>query len=456
MQGMSGSTLTFIGGAGTVTGAHFLFETGGKKILIDCGLLQGFQNKDTNYEDFPYDPASIDILFVTHAHADHIGRVPKLVRDGFRGIIYSTPATRDLSEVMFADAVRILAQEARTKGVAPLYEAKDTQDALALWKTQEYHDPFDIGDAITVKFLDAGHILGACMVEFVRDGVKFVATGDLGNSPAPLLRDTEIVTDAHYILMESVYGDRAHENREDRVSLLRDILRETHAQRRTLLIPAFSMQRTQLLLYEINKMVESGEVEQMPVYLDSPLASKVTDVYRKYTHLFNEKVQEEIRNGDDIFEFPQFETIRDAKESHALFGSPSPKVIIAGSGMSVGGRVLLHEKELLGNPNTTILFVGYQGVGTLGRRIQDGEGAVTINKKKVRVRARKETIKGFSAHKDRDGLVAFVESTAPSLKEVFVAMGEPKASLFLVQRLRDFLGVKASAPEAGDVERLEF
>lgn len=449
------STLTFLGGAGSVTGAHFLFETGGMRILIDCGLLQG-RGQETNYEDFPYDPSTIDILFITHAHADHIGRVPKLVRDGFRGIIYSTAATRDLSEVMFADAVRILHGEAQVRGVAPLYETEDITRALELWQTRDYHESFPIGDNISVRFLDAGHILGAAMIEFERDGVKFVATGDLGNSPAPLLRDTEVITDANYMLMESVYGDRVHEHREDRVELLRDILRHTQAHGRTLIIPAFSMQRTQLLLYEINKMIESGDVPEMPVYLDSPLASKVTDVYRRYTHLFNDRVQQEIAAGDDIFDFPRFTTIQNAKESAGLFNVSAPKVIIAGSGMSVGGRILMHEKRLLGDKNTTILFVGYQGVGTLGRRIQDGERTVTIEKKKVRVRARIETIRGFSAHKDRDGLVAFVESSTESLKEVFVAMGEPKSSLFLVQRLRDFLGVNARAPEAGDSVTIAF
>ena len=450
------STLTFLGGTESVTGAHFLIETGGKKILIDCGLVQGGRNVEQNYEDFPYDPATIDILFITHAHADHIGRVPKLVRDGFKGIIYSTAATRDLSAVMFDDAVRILAQEARTRGLAPLYEAHDAERALSLWREHAYHEPLSIGDDITVRFLDAGHILGAAMIDFERDGVHFVATGDLGNSQAPLLRDTERLEGVQYLLMESVYGDRVHERREDRISLLREVLNETHAQNRTLLIPSFSIQRTQLLVYEINKMVESGEVPERPVYLDSPLASKVTEVFRKYTHLLNDTVRAEIAAGDDIFEFPGFVIVENPKESQRALRAPAPKVIIAGSGMSVGGRVLMHEKELLGNPSTTILFVGYQGAGTLGRRIQDGEKTVTIEHNKVRVRAQRRTIHGFSAHKDREGLVDFVASTADSLREVFVAMGEPRSSLFLVQRLRDFLGVNATAPEKGDTKTLEF
>lgn len=453
----STSTLSFLGGAGRVTGAHFLLETGKRKILIDCGLVQGgAYGMDENYQDFPYDPSTIDVLFVTHAHADHIGRVPKLVRDGFRGVIYSTPATRDLSEVMFDDAVRILADEARTRGISPLYAPEDIENTFALWKTHDYHEQFEIGDNVRVRFLDAGHILGAAMVAFERGGVTFVATGDLGNSPAPLLRDTEKLVGAHYLLMESVYGDRIHEGRGERVGRLRNALLDTHKNSRTLLIPSFAMQRTQLLLYEINMLVEGGDVPEIPVYLDSPLAHKVTEVYRNYTHLFNENVKKEISAGDDIFEFPKFTIVKSSQESHSLLTAPAPKVIIAGSGMSVGGRVLMHEKKLLGDKNTTILFVGYQGVGTLGRRIQDGERVVTIGKKKVRVRARRETIRGFSAHKDRDGLVSFVAGSAHTLKEVFVAMGEPRSSLFLVQRLRDFLGVNAQAPEAGETSRIDF
>ncbi len=451
------STLTFHGGAGKVTGANFLLDTGGAKILIDCGLVQGGQyNELPNYQPFPYDPREIDTLIVTHAHADHIGRIPKLVKDGFRGAIFSTPATRELAEVMYADALGILRLEAHELGRDVLYDEHDIEAAFELWQTAEYKKPFALKDDITCEFLDAGHILGSAMAMFRRNGKTLVATGDLGNSPAPLLRDTAQIPPCDYLITESVYGNRAHEHRDERTALLQEALIDTYNKGRTLLIPSFAMDRTQILLYLINNLVEDGAVPEMPVYLDSPLASKVTDIYGRNTELFNDAVQQEIRDGDDIFLFPQFVIVGGSDESHAILNAKSPKVIIAGSGMSVGGRVLMHEKRLLGDKNTTILFVGYQGVGTLGRRIQDGNKKVRIHGRDVRVRARVATIHGFSAHKDMNGIVDFVEPAADTLKKVFVTMGEPKSALFLTQRLRDFLGVDAIAPESGEVQELQF
>ena len=451
------STIIFHGGAGHVTGANFLLDTGDAKILVDCGVVQGGEYAfKENYKDFAYNPSEIDALIVTHAHADHIGRIPKLVRDGFRGKIYSTQATKDLTEIMLPDALNISRIEAAQYGMNPLYESGDIERALSLWETVSYHENFELKNGVSVRLKDAGHILGSAMVEFTRGEKKFVFTGDLGNTPAPLLPDTEVVDDADYLLMESVYGDRNHEHREERVYRLKKAIQDIIKKNGTLLIPSFSMQRTQILLYEINKMVENGGVPEIPVYLDSPLATKVTDIFRNHTNLFNENVKKEIAAGDDIFDFPRFTIIRDSSESRRLLEAENPKIILSASGMSVGGRVLMHERRFLGDKRNIILFVGYQGAGTLGRRIQDGAKKVSISGKQVKVSAEKQSIRGFSAHKDLDNLVDFVSHTAEKNKKVFVTMGEARSSLFLVQRLREFLGVDAIAPEQGEKIEIDF
>lgn len=459
------NSIAFYGGAGTVTGANFLLTLGGTKILIDCGLTQGEKySEEFNHKTFQYDASQIDYLFATHAHADHIGLIPKLVKEGFTGTIFSTPATRDLSEVMFADAVRILSYKARNStgktGKTPLYEADDVVKALSLWKEVDYHKEVQLTPDIAVFLKDAGHILGSAMIEFRYKQnekiTKIVFTGDLGNSPAPLLKDTEDITDADYMVMESVYGDRNHENREQRVELLKKAIEDISSKNGTLMIPSFSIERTQVLLYLINNFVEDGVLPKIPVYLDSPLAIKVTDVFSRHTHLFNEGVQKEIKGGDDIFDFPRFSITKKVSESKEILKQPNPKIIIAGSGMSSGGRILHHEKRYLSNFKNMLLFVGYQAVGTLGRLIQDGAKEVIIDDIKIPVKAEIRTINGFSAHKDSDHLIEFVEKSQNTLKKVFVTMGEPKASLFLVQRLRDYLDVNAVSPDRGEVIEIDI
>ena len=451
------NSIAFYGGVGAVTGANFLLTLGGTKILVDCGLVQGEKYcHDCNYEPFPYDASSIDYVFATHAHADHIGRIPKLVREGFSGTIFSTPATKDLSEVMFTDAVRIITYEAQKSEREPLYEAGDAKKTLSLWKGIDYRKEEKLTPEITVLLKDAGHILGSTMIEFTYKGKKVVFTGDLGNSPSLLLKDTEDITDADYMVMESVYGDRNHEKREQRVLLLQKAIEDISARKGALMIPSFSIQRTQELLYLINNFVEDGILPKIPVFLDSPLAIKVTDIFKRYAHLFNKNVQDEIKGGDDIFNFPQFEDTKEVFESKAILKQSDPKIIIAGSGMSSGGRILHHEKRYLSDPKNMLLLVGYQAVGTLGRLIQDGAKEVTIHDETIPVKAEVRVIYGFSGHKDSDHLIEFVEESQKTLKKVFVAMGEPKSSLFLVQRLRDYLGVNAVAPEKDEIIELDI
>jgi len=451
------ATIGFYGGAGSVTGANFLLDTGNERVLVDCGLIQGqaFAQKE-NEAIFAYDPNNIDLLFVTHAHADHIGRIPKLVKDGFAGVIYSTPPTRDLAAVMLRDAYDVMSYEAKAQGAPVLYERADIDRALAQWQTMPYGEERELQGGVRVTLRNAGHILGSAFVEFTREGKKLLFSGDIGNAPQPLLDDPEYPTDASYIVMESVYGDRRHEDRADRREILLSIIKDTTSRGGTVIIPAFSLERTQAILFEINNFVEQGLIPAVPTFLDSPLAIEVTEVYQKHRAYMRKEVQAQIERGDDIFSFPKLSLTRGSEASAAISKVQGPKIIIAGSGMSHGGRVRMHEREYLDDPKTTLLLVGHQTVGSTGRLLKDGARRIWIDGTEVRVRARIEQIGGYSGHADRDALVSFVEGTAESVKRVFVAMGEEKASLFLVQRLRDFLGVDAVAPEEGSVIEIDW
>lgn len=447
----------FYGGVGSVTGANFLFDTGDAKFLVDCGLIQGDRFASAyNNESFQYNPASVDTLLVTHAHADHIGRIPKLVRDGFQGTIYSTPPTRDLASIMLRDAYKVMLYEEEHYGTERCYEMEDIERALSLWKVRAYHEVFSIPGDVAVTFTDAGHILGSAMITMERNGKKFLCTGDIGNNPQPLLNPPEIVSEYDYLLMESVYGDRSHEEVTERSSLLRMYIENTIKKQGTLIIPAFSLERTQGMLFEINNFFEHGGLTPIPVFLDSPLAIAVTDVYRKYTGYLKDSVREQIQQGDDIFDFPRLSFTRSVRDSAEIDTVSGSKIIIAGSGMSHGGRILMHEKKYLEDPKATLLLVGYQAVGSVGRILHDGSKKVRILDTEVKVRATIAKIRGYSGHADRDQLVDFVERGGEKVSRVFVTMGEERASLFLVQRLRDYLGVNAIAPSQDECIEVDF
>jgi len=449
--------LSFFGGAGDVTGANFHFQTNKGTFVVDCGLLQGgSQSEGKNWDDFLYDPTKVDVVFVTHSHQDHIGRLPKLVKDGFRGKIYSTLPTRELSDVMLRDSMSIMLDDAKKQGREPLYEEQDIVETLKLWKGVPYHNVTELFPGWTFEFKDAGHVLGSALVKVSHNKKSILFTGDLGNSPNVLLRDIEKISSVDYVVMESVYGDRNHEHVEERSDLLERAIEDIAQRKGTLLIPVFSLERTQEILFEINEFVEHNRIPKMDMYLDSPLAIEVTRIYKQNKEFLNDAIRKIIASGDDVFQFPKLFFTKSVEESKSINEAHNPKVILAGSGMMNGGRVIHHALRYLPDKNNILLFVGYQAVGTLGRVIQDGAHKVTIYGNEVPVKAEIRTISGYSGHAGRDELVAFAENFKDSVKKVFCVMGEPKSAMFLAQRLRDYLGIMASAPSEGDKVELDF
>jgi metallo-beta-lactamase family protein len=447
--------VTFHGGAGAVTGSNFLVEGTKGKLLVDAGLEQGRDFcLDCMYAPFPYDASAIQALVITHAHLDHIGRAPKLVREGFHGKAYMTPATRDLMELMLRDSVSLLAREAKRYGRDPLYGVEDVDGLMQLVETIDYHQEREVAPGLSIYLRDTGHILGAASVRVkdTSDGTSAVFTGDIGNSPNPYLNDAEKVDDADAVIMEAVYGDRVHEHVDQRVPQLRDTLKRALARGGTILMPAFSMERTQLMLYEISNLMETGELPQFPVYLDSPLAINVTAIYEKWAgEYFNTAAQAETKKEGSIFRFPFLTMTESREDSETIAGEPNPKLIIAGAGMSHGGRIGKWEAKYLPDPTTTLLIVGYQAPGSPGRLLQDGSPRVKLDGREIKVRAKVESLTSWSAHADREGLLRFAQGTLPRAKAIFVSIGEPSAQRFLAQRIHDFLGAKAIVPSQGEV-----
>ncbi len=445
--------LTFCGGAKFVTGSNYLLEEEGAKILVDCGLNQGPSYcEDLNFEPFQYDPKEVQAVFVTHAHLDHIGRLPSLVKAGFDGTIYSTPPTKDFAELLLLDSEHLLREESDKRHKPPLYEAADILKVMAHWQKRQYHEKVKVGP-FEVETYDAGHILGSSSVVVRWGGKEMVFSGDLGNTPAPYIHPTEYVPGANFALVESAYGDRLHEGVDERKAALRSAIRDTVKNGGVLMVPAFAMERTQDLLYELNALVESGEIPRIPVFVDSPLAIKLTAVYQKYASnpdYFNQEAVGLMRQGDAIFDFPGLHMTLTKEQSKEINGVPGPKVVIAGAGMMNGGRILHHAIRYLPDEHSTLLIVGYQAKGSLGALLLSGERTVKIFGEEVSVRAKMVNISGFSAHADQKGLALWVRQIGPSLQKVFVCQGEEESEKALAAKIKEELGVEAVTPSLGD------
>lgn len=475
--------LYFYGGARWVTGVNYLLETGRSKILIDCGLFQGGgAARKMNEREFPYRPEEIEAVLVTHAHIDHIGRLPRLVKEGFRGKIFATRPTKDFARIMLFDAEEIQQEMAKTMGKKAVYNRSDVEKTLSLFQGVDYGQKTRLNKEISFCFREAGHILGSAIIEvWARDTAgqdqsivsqkesppesgqktasppdwrKIVFSGDLGNPPTPLLRSPCFIEQADYAVIESTYGDRIHEDKKQRKNLLEDAIEETVSRGGTLLIPTFALERTQEILYELNELVENHRIPPIPIFLDSPLAIKLTKVYQKYPKYFNQEALNLIKSGDDLFKFPGFKMTLTVSESKAISRVKPPKVIMAGSGMSTGGRILHHEKIYLSDPKNILLIICYQVPGTIGRKILDGAKTVKIFGQSVSTGIGTRAIGGYSAHADQKMLLTWLKPMKRSLKKVFVVQGEEKAALTLTQKIKDHLGLLAEAPETGQAIEL--
>ena len=433
-----------------VTGANYLLESGEKKILIDCGLHQGgnFCEKH-NWEPFPYDSKEISAVFITHAHIDHTGRLPKLIKEGFKGKVYSTPPTRDFAKELLLDSEHLLFQEAERLKRPPLYGVREVEELMANWEGVEYHKKIAVGP-FSATFYNAGHILGSSFILVEAENKKIIFSGDLGNSPAPIIGVRESYPDdIDYCLIESTYGDRVHEDVASRKEIVEDLIEDTIKTGGTLMIPAFAMERTQELLFELNELAENGRIPRAPIFIDSPLAIKLTEVYKKYPQYFDSETREMIKRGDSIFSFPGLKMTFTTEQSKAINDVPPPKIIIAGSGMSHGGRILHHERRYLSDSKSMLLIIGYQANGSLGRQILDGAKSVKIFGEEVPGRCRVEAIGGYSAHADQPQLLEWLKPMRTTLKKAFIIQGEESSSAALAQKIKDELAIDVLIPELG-------
>lgn len=462
--------ISFLGAAKTVTGSCFHIETDSCSFLVDCGMFQGSNADEArNHDPFPFNPADLDFVILTHAHVDHSGRLPKLYVDGFQGPIYATKATAELCAIMLPDSGHIQEFEnewvnrkrerAGLPPVKPLYTVQDAMDCIKLFKSVRYYEEVRINDRIRMRFNDAGHLLGSSIVElWVREEgreIKLVFSGDLGNRDMPILRDPDIIESADYVFIESTYGNRDHIRTENKIDKFLEIIRSTKEKGGNVIIPSFAVGRTQEVIYELFKQHERNDEElkellRIPVYVDSPLAVSATEVFRNNLDCFDEEAREYIKNGDNPLDFPGLRFTRSAEESKALNDSTESLMIISASGMCEAGRIKHHLKHNLWRKESAIVFVGYQAAGTLGRRILDGAKKVRIFGEEINVDARVEMLEGLSGHADQTGLMNWLKAFRKKPRHIFVVHGEEDAIREFGDLIYKELKILPITPEYGE------
>ncbi len=458
--------LSFLGAAQNVTGSRHLLQANGTNVLVDCGLYQERHFAKRNWDPFPFPPGKLNAVILTHAHLDHCGLLPKLVKEGFKGPIYCTEATAEIAKIILLDAAKLQEEDAEYKRKrhkkqgrkgpypeVPLYTVEDAEAVFPHFETVPYRERFALAKdyGVEATLYDAGHVLGSSVIKAkVRkngDERIILFSGDIGRPDRPIVSDPTVFDKADYVLIESTYGDRIHHDNESIKSQFAEIINSTRAAGGNIVIPSFALERSQEVLYYINELLLAKKIQPIQIYLDSPMASKITEVFEKHADLYDTQMADLVKNHNSPFDIPTLHLAGSANESKAINKITVPIIIIAGSGMCTGGRIKYHLVENITRPESTITFVGYQAVGTLGRRIVDGEKKVRIHGQKYQVKARIERIHGFSAHADKHELLDWLKNMQQPPKHVFVVHGEEKSAKEFGNFISENTGWKVTVPE---------
>ncbi|BAQ34853.1 MBL fold metallo-hydrolase [Dehalococcoides sp. THU3] len=463
--------IQFLGAAQNVTGSRYLLKTAQTRLLVDCGLYQEHRLQERNWQPFDISQESLSAVLISHAHIDHCGLLPKLVKDGFSGPVFATEATAEIARISLADAGKLQEEDAAFKKKRhehegrktryleiPLYTAEDAKAVFPLFNIVEYSREIPVSADVTATFHNAGHVFGSASIELrVTENNQHTViafSGDLGNWNRPILKNPDLIDQADYIVIESTYGDRTHEDINEASLKLADIINQTIQRGGNIVIPSFALERTQDLLYFLNRFMSESKIPRLKVFVDSPMAISITKIFTKYPELYDRETAGRVKNGSSPFEFEGLYFTNKAADSKAILSEKAPCIIIAGSGMCTGGRIKHHLVNNISRPESTILFVGFQAIGTLGRLITDGAKEVRILGQYYPVRAHIQELRAFSAHADQPTLLRWLRGFKNKPKRVFVTHGEPETSETLIKAITETFSWEATAPEYQEIFNL--